>query len=377
MSIPSRVLIACDKFKGSLSAAEACAAVARGMGRKLPGVVMDCCPIADGGEGFVEAMAGGMSGRWEECPAHDALGREIRARYWVVEGEGGRIAVMEMAEASGYWRIAAGERDILRASTFGTGEMMRHAVERHGVSRIVMGIGGSATNDGGAGMAAALGVRFLDADGRELEPLPVVLAESLVSCDMSGRTPLPPVVAACDVTNPLLGERGATRVYGPQKGADGKSVPILETALAKMVAACGAEASCAREGAGAAGGLGFGLMQFAGAVLVPGFALVADLMDLERRVEAADWVVTGEGALDSQSLDGKGPVGIAMLARRHGKTTLALCGVADPAAVASGWFDHVGSLSETGLPLEELMRDAAGILESEAERMAEALCGGI
>jgi len=376
MSIPSRILIACDKFKGSLSAAEACAAVARGLGRRLPGVMMDCCPIADGGEGFVEAMAGGMSGRWEECAAHDALGRQIRARYWVADAEGGRIAVMEMAEASGYWRIAAGERDILQASTFGTGEMMRDAVERHGVTRIVMGIGGSATNDGGAGMASALGVRFLDVEGRELEPLPQVLAEHLDSCEMGGRIALPPVVAACDVTNPLLGEKGATRVFGPQKGADETSTPILEEALTRMVAACGAEEACMREGAGAAGGLGFGLLQFAGAELVSGFALVAELMGLEKRVAAADWVVTGEGALDGQSLDGKGPVGVAMMARRYGKTSLALCGVADAAAVASGWFDRVGSLAETGLPLEELMREAAGILESEAERMATALCGG-
>ena len=367
MNAPSRILVACDKFKGSLSAAEACAAVARAIRKRWPDTVVDVCPIADGGEGFLEAMAVGMPGCWEECASHDALGRHIRARYWLADAEDGRIAVMEMAEASGFWRIAAHERDILRANTFGTGEMMRHAVEVHQVKRIVMGIGGSATNDGGAGMAAALGIGFFDAAGSHLDPVPAVLAEKLAACGMSGRIALPPVTAACDVTNPLLGPRGATRVFGPQKGADEQSIPVLESALKRMVDVCGAHDAAERDGAGAAGGLGFGLLWFAGAELVPGFSLVAEVAGLEKRVAAADWVITGEGALDVQSLDGKGPVGIAKLARAHGKSISAFCGIADPAAAESGWFDFIGTLSSTGLPVEDLMRDAALLLERQVD----------
>lgn len=374
MNIPSRILVACDKFKGSLTAAEACEAISRACLRRWPSVVVDRCPIADGGEGFLEAMAVGMPGRWIECPSHDALGRDIQARYWLADVAGGPVAVMEMAEASGFWRIAAGERDILRASTFGTGEMMRHAVEAHHVNRIVMGIGGSATNDGGAGMAAALGLHFLDESGAVLRPVPGILAERLAACDTRGRIPLPPVTAACDVTNPLLGPRGATRVFGRQKGADEQTVPILESALARLVEACAASAAAEQEGAGAAGGLGFGLLQFADAELVPGFSLVAEITGLEQRVAAADWVITGEGSLDAQSLDGKGPFGIARLARKHGKPICAFCGSADSTVFESGWFDHIGSLSSTGLPMDVLMNQAAKLLEKQVAAALVALC---
>lgn len=322
----------------------------------------------------MEAMAVGMPGRWVEMSAQDPLGRSIRARYWLADVEDGVIAVMEMAQASGFWRIAADERDVLRANTYGTGEMMRHAVEVHRVNRIVMGIGGSATNDGGAGMAAALGVRFLDDSGQSLDPCPAILAEHLAACDVSGRIPLPPVTAACDVTNPLLGPRGATRVFGPQKGADAHSIPILESALSRLVEASGGSDAALREGAGAAGGLGFGLMRFAGAGLVSGFSLVSEVIGLEKRVAAADWVITGEGSLDTQSLDGKGPVGIARLARAHGKTTFAFCGVADLAARTSGWFDHIGSLASTGLPLDVLMARAAELLGAQVDSVVNECC---
>lgn len=367
MKPPSRILVACDKFKGSLTAAEACGAIAHALRRRWPDAVIDLCPIADGGEGFAEAMAGAMPGRWIDAPSHDALGRGIRARYWLAETDQGNLAVMEMAEASGFWRIAPEQRDILRANTFGTGEMMRHAVENHRISRLVLGIGGSATNDGGAGMAAALGVRFLDRSGAPLDPSPGVLARHLASCDTRRRIPLPAVTAACDVTNPLLGPKGATRVFGPQKGASEETIPILESALTRLVATCDAAAAAEMAGAGAAGGLGFGLLHFAGATLVPGFPLIADLAGLGPRVAAADWVITGEGSLDAQSLDGKGPFGIARLAREHHKPTAAFCGTVDATARNSGWFDHIGSLSSTGLPTRVLMSQAADLLEKQVE----------
>jgi glycerate kinase len=359
----NRILVACDKFKGSLDATQACAAVGRGLARRWPEAVIELCPIADGGEGFAAALMGPLGGRWVECDARDALDREIRARYVLAEVPDGLVAVMEMAEASGFWRIAPGERDILRANTFGTGMMMRHAVTEEGASRIVVGIGGSATNDGGAGVAAALGVGLLDRHGDPLPPWPGVLAERLAGVDGTRRLELPPVTVACDVASPLLGPTGATRVFGPQKGADETTMPVLERALAALVRVTNGEARAVTPGAGAAGGLGFGLLQFADAKLVPGFDLIAELTGLSGRIAAADLVVTGEGSLDGQSLEGKGPVGIARLAREQGKPVWGFCGRADAAARSCGLFDRIGELQATGLPVDELMARAEELLE--------------
>ena len=365
-----RVLIACDKFKGTLSAPEACAAIARGLRRHRPDAQIEECPIADGGEGFATALAGPLGGHWVEAPVHDALGRPITARYLVAEIDGVITAVMEMAEASGLWRIAPDERDILRSDTRGTGEMIRHAIGSSGARKIVLGIGGSATNDGGAGMAAELGVRFLDAEGRSLSPAPAVLAERLRKVDMSGRRPLPPMLVACDVDNPLLGPCGATRVFGPQKGADETTLPVLEKALEKIMCCSGGELASTHPGAGAAGGLGFGLLHFAGAEIVPGFDLLAALTGLEQRVRAADLVVTGEGSLDAQTLSGKGPIGVARLARKFGKPVWALCGRADQTARDSGWFDRICDLATaTGQPDNILFSQAARLLEEIAAQV--------
>jgi glycerate 2-kinase len=363
MQPPHRILIACDKFKGSLDAPGVCAALARGMAARFPQAEIERFPIADGGEGFAAALQKPLGGRWVEAPAHDALGRPIRARYLLADGP---LAVIEMAEASGMWRIRPEERDILRASTFGTGEMMRHAIEHGGATRLVIGLGGSATNDGGAGMAAALGVRFLDARDHEPGPSPADLFGRLARIDVSGRIPLPPITAACDVENPLLGNHGATRVFGPQKGADAASIPMLESVLEAMVRLSDGGETAQAPGAGAAGGLGFGLMRFAGARLVPGFELTASLTGLKERVAAADWIVTGEGSLDAQSLSGKGPVAIARLARGHGKRVIAYCGRADAAARGSGIFDSITELAATGLPMDQLMSRASELLEQAA-----------
>ncbi len=369
-----RILIACDKFKGSLTAPAACAAIARGLAQRFPGASLTACPIADGGEGFAEALAAPLGGDWVTCPAHDALGRPIAARYLLAAGPDGPLAIMAMAEASGLWRIAPAERDLLRSSTLGTGEMMRHAVVASGATRIVLGIGGSATNDGGAGMAAALGVRFLDAANRPLDPAPGSLADTLTGVDLTARLALPPVTVACDVASPLLGPLGATRVFGPQKGADATMIPILERALEALVNVSQGAAHASQPGAGAAGGLGFGLLHFAGAELVPGFELIASLTGLVARIAAADLVVTGEGSLDAQSLAGKGPVGIARLARRHGKPVWAFCGLADTAARECGLFDQIGELAATGLPLTTLLAQAAELLEELAAQAPDGAC---
>lgn len=366
MTPPRSLLIACDKFKGSLTAAEACAAIARGLQTQFPRALIDSRPIADGGEGFAASLQESLDGRWVEVSVSDALGRPVTARYVLANTPSGPLAVMEMAEASGLWRIAPDERDITRSSTRGTGEMMRHAIIEHGVQRIVIGIGGSATNDGGAGMAAALGARFLDANNHLLEPTPRGLWQKLVHINTESMIKLPAITVACDVDSLLLGPAGASRVFGPQKGADETTMPLLEEVLEAIANASGAADLACQAGAGAAGGLGFGLLAFAHASLVPGFDLLASLTGLEDAIVAADWIITGEGSLDAQSLAGKGPIGIAKLARNHGKPVIAFCGKVDAAVRASGQFDRISALADCGLPIEILIARAAELLEAAA-----------
>jgi glycerate kinase len=342
-----RVLLACDKFKGSLGAVEACEAVRAG----LPaGWDCDLCPIADGGEGFIDAMLAGSGGERVSAACQDALGRPVEASYGRYRSGGETVAVIEMSAASGMWRIAAAERDPLRASTFGTGQLMRHAVEVSGATKLRVGLGGSATNDGGAGMAAALGVRFLDERGERLDAVPVALA-ALHAVDESRRMELPEVIVACDVDNPLTGPRGASAVFGPQKGATPEDVEFLDAVLTKLAAVSGGGRQAVTPGAGAAGGLGFGLLRFAGATVVPGFDLVAAALRLGERVAAADLVITGEGSLDAQTLGGKGPAGVAALARAAGVPVVAVAGRVE--ACAAELFDAALSLESFGLPVAE------------------------
>lgn len=354
-----RVLIACDKFKGSMSAGEACEAVARGLGGDWS---VDLCPIADGGEGFVEALTAGAGDRRVRVPASDALGRPVEAEIGLTGDPSAPSAVIEMSAASGMWRIAEGERDIRRASTAGTGEVMRQAVEKFGASRLLVGIGGSATNDGGAGMAHALGVKFLDRAGRALDPWPGALAE-LAAIDESARIELPEVVVACDVDNPLLGERGASAVFGPQKGAGAEDLGFLEGVLDRLAEASGGRELAERPGAGAAGGLGFGLMRFAGAKLVSGFDLVAEALNLTARISRVDLVITGEGSLDEQTLGGKGPSGVAALAAGAGVPVVAVAGRSDGAARDSGLFREILDLGVFDLSVEESMHRGGELLE--------------
>lgn len=348
MMPPVKVLLACDKFKGSLGAVEACEAVRAG----LPaGWECDVCPIADGGEGFIDAMLAVSGGERVTVVCQDALGRPVGANYGIYRSSSGEtVAVIEMSAASGMGRIASAERNPRRASTFGTGQLMRHAVEVSGATRLRVGLGGSATNDGGAGMAAALGVRFLDERGELLDAVPEALA-GLHAIDESQRMALPEVVVACDVDNPLTGPRGASAVFGPQKGATAEDVEILDAVLTKLAAVSGGEKEASTPGAGAAGGLGFGLLRFAGATVVPGFDLVAEALRLPERVAAADLVITGEGSLDMQTLGGKGPAGVAALARAAGVPVVAVAGRVEDCA--AGLFDAALSLESFGLPVAE------------------------
>jgi glycerate kinase len=364
-----RILIAPDKFKGSLSAPAAAEAIARGLRAVWPDAQLDLAPIADGGEGFAESLAVALGAEWVKVASEDAIGRPIEARYAWLPGE--RLAILEMSEASGLHRIAQDERAPLRADTFGTGVLIAHAVAR-GAKRILVGLGGSATTDGGTGMARALGFRFLDREGRDFSVTPGTLP-SLARIERPPDFCPPEIFAACDVQNPLLGERGAGRVYGPQKGADADAVDFLDRALTRLADVCATSLGCDHRnvpGAGAAGGLGFGLLTFCNATIRPGFDMIAETLHLEARIAAADLVITGEGRIDDQTLDGKGPAGVAALARKAGRRVIAFGGSITAAAEDSGVFDALIPIADRPLTIAEAMREAAVLLERASVRAA-------
>ena len=382
-----RVLIAPDKFKGSLSAREVADSIASGLRDVLPDAVMDKMPIADGGEGTVDAIREACGGESVTCAAHDALGRPIQTRYvW----QGARAAaLMEMSEAAGMWRIAPGERDLLHATTYGVGEMMQDAVCR-GAKEILIGLGGSATNDGGLGMARALRFRFV-ANGEELEledPSGLVKLTQILSREASvnltalsrqvsgAHGSLPKVIAAVDVRNPLLGSRGATRTFGPQKGGTPEQLEILERALARLADVVARDLGCDfREapGAGAAGGLGFGLMSFCGASVRPGFDVVAELVGLKAAIDRADVVITGEGRLDEQTLEGKVPAGVARLARESGKRVFAIAGASSGSAAVRNLFEDLFVLAREPITPAESISRAGELLQERARELARRL----
>lgn len=365
--MPKNILLAPDKFKGTFSAGRVCELIEAGIRQVLPDVRITACPVADGGDGFAEVMAQQLGGQWVECQAQDAMGRDLLARYALC----GDTAVMEMSQASGIRQLEPGLLDPWRASTYGTGQMMRHAIEHSGVGRIIMGIGGSATNDAGCGMAAALGVVFLDQNEEALEPTPASLSQC-ARIDTSKRIALPKILVACDVDNPLLGERGAVRVYGPQKGVKEADIDGLEKVLDHVVELTGDTNLAALPGAGAAGGLGFGLLSFCRAELVPGFELVADEIGLMKKINASDMVITGEGKYDLQTLSGKGPAGVAAMARRADKPVVLMAGLIEDGAPAD-LFDEVYSVHEDHRSLEETIRHGEELLIAKAAELARAL----
>jgi glycerate kinase len=367
-----RLLIAPDKFKGSLSALAAAEAIERGFRSVFADAVVDIAPIADGGEGFAEALAAALGAQWIQLASEDANGRAITARYAWLESE--HLAVIEMSEASGLWRIQPEDRDPLLASTHGTGILLRDAIAR-GARKILIGLGGSATTDGGSGIARALGYRFLNEDGGEFHAVPGTL-DLLHRIERPSTLALPEIIAACDVQNPLLGERGTARVYSPQKGANPHTVEALEAVMRRLADVCTTSFGCDfrnTPGAGAAGGLGFGLLTFCDAKIQPGFDIVAETIHLDQRIAAADWVITGEGRLDDQTLDGKGPAGIAARARAAGKRVIGFAGAVTETAERAHIFDALVPITDRPIALEEAMREAPLLLERAAARTARLL----
>lgn len=370
-SAPMRILIAPDKFKGTLSGAQAATAIAAA----LDGHEVTILPVADGGEGTARAIGDSLGGRWVEVEVSGPLGAPVRAGFsLVVDETGGGLAVMEMSQASGLALLDAGELDPWAASTRGTGELLLAAREC-GVDRILIGIGGSATNDGGAGMAAALGFLFLDADGEQIDEIPERSGEAVdIMPDLA--LDLPEIIVACDVTNPLLGQDGATRIYGPQKGVAEEDFERYEERMSKFAdaVATGLGRDPREEpGAGAAGGLGFGLMSFCEAELHPGFEVVAEAIGLAAAVAAADLVITGEGALDAQSLMGKAPAGVAALAREAGVPVVAFCGICEDEEALREHFDGVFPLVDGEVDSAQAMAHPAQVLQNKVAQCRQML----
>jgi glycerate kinase len=370
------ILIAPDKFKGSLTAAEVAAAVAGGLRRAAPSLELRAIPVADGGDGTIEAaVSAGFERR--SVTVRGPLGDPTEAAF----GVSNHTAVVELAEASGLRLLPPGVFDPLHASTYGTGELIRAALDT-GARTLVLGVGGSASTDGGAGLLAALGARFLDAAGGELEPCGASLAD-ITSVDLAGldaRIAQTEVILATDVDNPLLGTFGAAAVYGPQKGAAPEDVLALETGLGRLVDVLTkqlgehAVAAAAQPGAGAAGGVGYGAIVGLGAGVRPGIELMLELLGVEQAVRDARLVITGEGSLDEQSLRGKAPIGVARLAALHGVPVLAVCG---RLALTRDQLRQAGirdafALAELEPDPARSMAEAAGLLESLAPRLLEA-----
>jgi len=367
-----KVTVAPDSFKESLSAAKAAGAMARGLRAADPSVELALVPMADGGEGTLDALLAASGGAAVRARVSDPLGRPVEARFGLCEG--GRRAVVEMAQASGLWRLEPAERDPLRTSTRGTGELIRAALDA-GAEEIVVGVGGSATVDCGAGMAVALGARLLDARGRPIEwPCGGNLHEvrAIDPRGLDRRLRQVRVSVACDVRNPLTGPDGAARVYAPQKGADEAGVERLEAALEHFAALMERDlgrAVAALPGAGAAGGLGAGLAAFLGAALRSGVEAVMEATRLEERMTGSRLVLTGEGRVDGQSACGKVAAGVAALARRHGVPAVVLAGSLGPgceglyACGVSAMF----AVCDGPLSLEASMAGAERLLERASE----------
>ncbi len=323
-----RVVIAMDSFKGSLSSVEAGTAVREGILEACPQVWTEILALADGGEGTSEALLCSLGGVWETCKVHDPLGRMIEARYGAVPEK--KLAVMEMAQASGLVLLAENERDPMKASTLGFGEMIAHAIGR-GYRDFLIGIGGSATNDGGVGMLRALGYEFLDANGNPIENGACGL-RTLAEIRTENRNPLLSgcrFSVACDVKNPLCGENGCSRIFSPQKGALPRDIPLMDEWLAGYAALTEKALHnqfAEREGSGAAGGLGFALVSYLNADLREGAKLVMKITELEEKIKNADILITGEGSFDLQSYMGKAPFAAAEMAKAYGKTVIVLAG---------------------------------------------------
>lgn len=364
------IVVAPQEFKGSLTAVEAARSLAEGARRAVADATIDEAPVSDGGPGLVDALLAGIGGVRRMVRVHDPLMRPVDAP-WALLSDG--AAAIEMAAASGLVLLAEHERDPLLATTYGSGELVIAALDA-GCRDIIVGVGGSATVDAGAGAMQALGARLLDATGRDLAFGGAALAQlervDLARIDQRLRDAR--IRVASDVRNPLCGAEGAAVVFGPQKGASPDGVRALEAALRRFAGVVRRDFGIdlnAIEGTGAAGGLGAGLIVAAGATIEPGFPIVARAMRLRERIERADLVITGEGRLDSQTAFGKSAAGVAGMARACGKPVVAVAGSIGDYDPSSGMFDAVRTSTPDGMSTAQAMRAAATLVAAAAERL--------
>jgi len=377
--------LAPDSLKGSLSAQQACIALEVGARRALQGVqsTFTHVPLADGGEGLLDAVLTSSGGTRSTLDVRGPFGNDVSAA-WARLPNG--AALIEMAQASGLTLVAPAQRDALRASTHGTGELMRAALDA-GCREIVIGIGGSATSDGGSGMLQALGARLLDHDGNDIGPGGAALQQlaHIELTNLDARLAQTSIEVLCDVNNPLCGENGAAKIYGPQKGASRQQVEALDAALLRFadVASQTVNVDYRREpGAGAAGGMGFGLMSFCGAKLVSGIDKVLSLADFDAKLESADLVLTAEGSIDAQTLSGKALSGVARRAQ-EAKNGVGVPVIAFGGAVrlSGEELDQLGiiaalPIADAPMSLEESIEGAAVLLADAAERALRLWLGG-
>jgi glycerate kinase len=382
-----RVLVAFDKFKDALAARQACETAARVLHERQRDWEIDLCPLADGGEGFADILTGAAQGELAKFSVagprdgmvETAIGLvsldkiPVAARALLgIEPSAGRLAVIEMAAASGLALLPPAARDLWQTTSLGTGQLIR-AAAASGAVAILLGVGGSATNDLGLGALSALGYAFGTAEGRPLAP-PIPASWAQLARITGGVTrPIPPIRIACDVANPLLGPRGATAVFGPQKGLRPADFERLEAECARVAMLLCQHTGQSPElmafpGAGAAGGIAFGLMAGTGARLLPGSSLVSTWLDLERRLAAADLVITGEGRFDASSWEGKGPGALALRARALGKGVHIFAGQIDGTLAKSDARTAFHSITPPGVPLQQALREAEANLAAAVQK---------
>ncbi len=375
-----KIIIAPDSFKGTLSATDAAGAIAAGIRQILPDAILQLMPLADGGEGTLDAILSATQG--ERCTAlvTGTQGEAVSAAYGLFDDANGRIAILEAAQVVGLTQ--AGNSNVMQRSTRGLGELMRHCLERN-VRRFMIGLGGSSTNDGGAGVLAALGVKWLDQSDAEIAPTPqgLALLHHADFSNLDARLAASEIVLMTDVDNPLCGANGATATFGPQKEVRAEDVPTLDARLAHLAQLCDAWAGGAvsqQAGAGAAGGLGYAFLLL-GAQRRPGAEVVCELMQLDAALQDADWVITGEGKSDAQTLHGKLPLVVAQHARRARVPVSLLSGAIEASSrtaleqVFNGCYALVGE----GVTVAQAMTETARCLRERARQMAQSAPGSV
>ncbi|MDA0680127.1 MAG: glycerate kinase [Proteobacteria bacterium] len=369
-----KVICAPDSFKESLTAVEVADAMAVGIRRAAPGARIDTCPVGDGGEGTLESLLASVDGKTFRTAATDLFGRKTETHFGSLDC--GRVAFIESATVIGLATVPARERDIMRSSSFGVGQLMLSACETT-PEKIIVGVGGSATNDGGCGLAQALGVRFYDAAGNLIaSPISAAMLQDICHIDVTNRSALledKEILVACDVSNPLTGPDGAAYIFAPQKGASESQVVLLDESLRHLAEIIRRDLRIDIEmmsGAGAAGGLGGGLMAFAGARIVSGIDIILEAVRFNARVQNSDLCLTGEGTLDAQSLAGKACIGVARAASAQDVPVVVLTGKIGPGAerVLDAGVTEFLTIGE-GLSTGQSIRQAAGLLADAAEKV--------